>query len=178
MLCKSCCFETERLLIKEWHSLAAGEWIAQDLAIIVQSMLTPSVTQSLPEPWQGEYTLARAREWVRERDEEGTMLLVIDRASRKAAGLVILFEIEHEETSSIELRLGYLLAESAWGKGFATELIRGLIAWCQSAGIGSIVGGVARENVASKRVLEKNGFACIPETESAAEQLFELRLRS
>lgn len=175
MICKSCSFATERLLVKEWHSLTAREWTVQDLAAVVQSMLTPSVTQSLPEPWQGKYSLARARAWVQERDEEGATLLIIDRASREAVGVVILFEIEHEETARVELRLGYLLAESAWGRGLATELIRGVVEWCRGVGIGSIVGGVARENVASKRVLEKNGFICTPDSEHAAEQLFVLR---
>jgi ribosomal-protein-alanine N-acetyltransferase len=176
MISKSCSYETERLLVTKWHGLSADEWTSQDLAVVVQSMLTPAVTRSLPEPWQGEYTLERARGWVQERDEEGATLLVIERSSKRPAGLVILFEIEQEGDAGPEVRLGYLLAESAWGRGLATELIHGLVEWSKDAGIGSLVGGVARENVPSKRVLEKNGFVCTPESASASEQLFELRL--
>ena len=59
----------------------------------------------------------------------------------------------------IEVRLGYLLAEDAWGQGYASELVEGFVRWCrQHPPIASIAGGVARDNVASVRVLTKNGF--------------------
>jgi RimJ/RimL family protein N-acetyltransferase len=63
------------------------------------------------------------------------------------------------------------------GKGLASEMIQGLVAWCRRSNVTSIVGGVARGNVSSCRVLEKNGFTCDPGTEDAEEQMFELRLR-
>lgn len=56
-------------------------------------------------------------------------------------------------------------------------MIQGLVAWCRRSNVTSIVGGVARGNVSSCRVLEKNGFTCDPGTEDAEEQMFELRLR-
>ncbi len=74
------------------------------------------------------------------------------------------------------MRLGYLLAERAWGKGIASELIRGLVEWCRKSGIASIVGGVERNNIASRRVLEKNGFVCDASTKNSPEQMFELKL--
>lgn len=144
MLCKSCSYGTERLIVKEWHSLSTDEWTAQDLAVVVESMLTPGVTRSLPEAWHGEYTLERAREWVQERDREGATLLVVERSSRMPVGLVILFEIDHEDDDSAEVHLGYLLAESAWGLGLASELICGLVECCRTAGVASLVGGVER----------------------------------
>jgi RimJ/RimL family protein N-acetyltransferase len=173
MICKSCSFHTERLIVKEWHSLAPEEWEDQEAANFVMSLMTPGVTQSLPEAWQGEYTLKRAREWVHERDNESTTLLVIDRSSRMPIGLVILYE--EDQDGGIRVRLGYMLMESMWGKGLASELIRGLVEWCRNAGVVSIVGGVNSANIASRRVLEKNGFEIQSDVRNSKEILYELR---
>ncbi len=177
MISKACCFSTDRLIVKEWHSLSDDDWVAQDLADVVVNLLTDRVTQSLPEAWRGSYTSQRAQEWIQDRDDEGAVLLVVDRSSRESVGLVILFEADQERAVGAELRLGYLLAESVWGKGLASEMIQGLVAWCRRSGVSSIVGGVARGNVSSRRVLEKSGFTCDAGTEEAAEQMFELKLR-
>lgn len=177
MRCKTCSFVTQRLLVKEWHSLSADEWIPQDLADVVKTMLTTRVTRALPAAWQGAYTVERAQEWIKERDREGATLIVVERSSRMPVGLLILFEEDQGGVGGAEVRLGYVLAESAWGKGLASELVHGFVEWCRQAAVAAIVGGVERDNVPSRRVLEKNGFLCAPSTEGAAEQLFELRLR-
>ncbi len=177
-ICSTCAFETERLSVKEWHALTPEDWCQHDLAAVVSAMLTPAVTQSLPESWQGSYDKERTLEWINERDEEGTTLLVVEKQSRLATGLMILFEIGNEV--NIEVRLGYLLAEPAWGQGFASELVGGFVRWCQAqSAIWKLAGGVERDNPASRRVLEKNGFQPVPSTVSQdhSEQIFELILR-
>ena len=176
MLIENCNFSTQRLLVREWHSLSPDEWIQQDLEVVVQNILTTRVTRSLPPAWQGTYTLDRARNWVQERDDEGVTLLVVEKTSQLPIGLIILFETA-DGTDGSELRLGYMLAESAWGKGLASELIGGFVEWCQNNDVNSVTGGVERDNIASKRVLEKIGFVCEPSTEEAAEQLFVLQVR-
>lgn len=176
---RACAFETERLLAKEWHSLSPDDWHEQELARVVAEMLTESVTRGLPGPWQGSYSLDRACAWVEERDRDGTTLLVIDRSSREPVGLVILFETQAGYGArDIDLRLGYLLSEAHWGKGLASELVAGLVRWCQGQpAISSITGGVARDNLASKRVLEKSGFlpAGNPD-ETSPEEFYRLSL--
>lgn len=160
MVSKTCSFLTSRLLAKEWHSLTSEEVEDQNLESVVAKMLTALVTQSLPPGWQGAYTVERADKWIKERDREGTTLLVVEQVERKAVGLVILFESAGVDAGRTELRLGYLLAESAWGKGLATELLLGFVEWCKQNNVASVVGGVERENIASQRVLEKAGFFC------------------
>lgn len=155
--CGGCEFETDRLLVGEWHTPRLAPSSLQNLADIVAGILTEPVTRSLPETWGGPYSVERALRWIAERDEEGTTLLVVERSTAKAAGLVILFELESDQGA--EVRLGYLLTEPFWDKGLASELIAGLVRWCRDrGGIHSIAGGVARDNPASKRVLEKAGF--------------------
>ena len=177
---EDCEFETERLLVKEWHSLSPSDWKQEEIAEVVVAMLTEPVTRSLPPSWQGEYSLDRAREWIRERDEEGTTFLIIDRTSRHGVGLMILSGVQAQESSTkAEVRLGYLLAETAWGKGFASELVGGFATWCRGQElITSIAAGVAHDNLASKRVLEKNGFEPVPSDDEVAEgeEIYRLNL--
>ena len=163
-------FSTERLVVNEWHSFTGEEWTRSDLTVVVQEVLSDSVTQSLPPEWQGSYSTARASQWIEQRDEEGVTLLVVNKESAKPIGLVILFESD----TTGELRLGYMLAESAWGKGYASELIGGFVDWCKNHAIQSVVGGVERNNIASRRVLEKNGFIEVTEAGGSDEQLFRI----
>ena len=157
MLSRSCAFETDRLQTREWHSPSWPLRYRDDLASIVAGILTEPVTKTLPVAWHGAFTEERSRDWIAERDREGAGLLVVEKATGNPVGLVILFEVPSDD--GIEVRIGYLLAEASWGLGFATELVDGLAQWCRAQpSIRSLAGGVAPDNPASRRVLEKNGF--------------------
>mmetsp|Transcript_18083 Transcript_18083/g.33682 ORF Transcript_18083/g.33682 Transcript_18083/m.33682 type:complete len:88 (-) Transcript_18083:963-1226(-) len=86
--------------------------------------------------------------------------------------MVVLFEPENFG----HLRLGYMLAENAWGKGYASEIVAGFVEWCHKRDIKSISGGVEPDNVASRRVLDKCGFIAEPNTGESEEQLFMIVL--
>jgi RimJ/RimL family protein N-acetyltransferase len=181
MVLKDCAFETQRLLVREWHSPLPGDLPQQDLAELVAAMLTEPVTRSLPPSWQGSYSIDRALEWIEERDGEGTTLLVVDRLTHRAVGLMVLFETQGQESNGqVDVRLGYLLSEAVWGRGIASELVEGFVRWCREhESISSIAGGVAQDNIASKRVLEKNGFepASGRTDVSQGEELYRLSLK-
>ena len=114
----ACDFETSRLAVSGWHSPQNAD---RDLVRIVAELLTPAVTAPLPEPWHGPYSPERARCWIAERDAEGASLLVTERHSAQVVGLMTLFEtVPDDGSDGVEVRLGYLLAESAWGRGLAT----------------------------------------------------------
>lgn len=161
-------FSTERLLVSEWHSIHPSEWNQVELKTVVINILTPKVTQSLPPEWQGAYTPERAKNWIEERDNECVILIVVDKSSFTAIGFVILFG----SANGKDLRLGYLLKESAWGKGYASELIQGFVEWSERNNILSITGGVEVDNIASIRVLEKNGFIREPDMNESEEHMF------
>lgn len=164
-------YATDRLLLDEWHSLSTKDWPDQNLVDFVKQTLTEKVTAALPPAWQGEYSIARAHQWISERDKESTTLLAIDKKQEYAIGLVILFEDEDKNS----IRLGYLLNESAWGQGYASELINGLVQWCEINGISSLTGGVERDNTASRRVLEKCGFQEDAKLAESGEQTFSIQ---
>jgi ribosomal-protein-alanine N-acetyltransferase len=155
----SCHIETHRLLIKEWHSLESGQWDACDLSDVVIALHTAPVTRSLPTAWQGAYTNSRALDWIDERDREGTTLLVISAETRQPVGLMIFSEPELDGVGDREIHIGYLLGETAWGVGMATEMVSGFVDWCGGQGLdGTLIAGVEGGNQPSRRVLEKNGF--------------------
>lgn len=57
------------------------------------------------------------------------------------------------------LGIGYCLAESAWGKGHATEAVRALLDWAYHAlDLNRVEAELDTRNAASARVLEKLGF--------------------
>jgi RimJ/RimL family protein N-acetyltransferase len=158
LILRQCSFETPRLSVEPWHAASSSAPPGHDLAEIVADMLTENVTRTLPAGWQGSYTRERAGRWVEAQDREGTTLLIRSRQGKEALGLVMLFIHSDQRSNCTELRLGYLLAEHAWGRGLATELLAGLVEWCRQHEIDAIVGGVARDNLASRHVLEKCGF--------------------
>jgi RimJ/RimL family protein N-acetyltransferase len=60
----------------------------------------------------------------------------------------------------------YALLRTHWGQGFATEMAQGMIDFGhQQFGIKQIIATIARENVASQRVIEKVGMQCIESRE-------------
>lgn len=175
----SCSFATERLVVTGWHSALAGAQPQTDLAAVVAGMLSDAVTRPLPPPWHGPYSVTRAREWIAERDAEGTTLLASEKGSGTPLALLLLAESESDDGGGAEVRLGYLVAEEAWGRGVATELVRGFVAWCREARpAATIAAGVDADNAPSARVLQKAGFERAIEDGDDVEggHLYRLRL--
>jgi ribosomal-protein-alanine N-acetyltransferase len=54
---------------------------------------------------------------------------------------------------------GYVLAQDAWGRGFATEALTAMVAAARKAGVRRLYALCHRDHAASARVLEKCDFA-------------------
>lgn len=181
MVLDACSFVTVRMTIAGWHADEHAARPGHDLASMVAGMLTPGVTRALPGDWQGPYTTDRAKSWIADRDQEGPTLLAVERGTGQPVGLMILHETESEDAAGVDVRVGYLLVEGAWGKGLGSELVSGFIDWCRAHPIvRSITGGVAFDNVASARILQKNGFVRVSEggSDPEDEAIYHLVLRS
>ena len=155
---QSCNFETERLLVQSWKEQVASHSREKCFAKKVINILTHEVTKSLPDGWQGIDSVDKALDWIRNRAKESAFLTIQFLYNQEVVGFIFLFETISAD-NSIDLRLGYLLSEAVWGKGLGSELIKGLVDWCEDVGnIKSISGGVEIDNVGSIKVLERNGF--------------------
>lgn len=156
-----CRFETERLTIESWKSRVTDPLNIKDFAGDIIGILTEPVTKYLPEGWQGINEIKKANDWIKRRAEESVFLTVQLLSTLDVVGFLFLYESKASD-NSIELRLGYLLSESVWGKGLGSELVKGLVEWCEKQNnIKSVSGGVEIENTGSIRVLEKNGFSIV-----------------
>ena len=57
------------------------------------------------------------------------------------------------------MELTYALAPERWGRGLATEIAAGLVAFASRRGLTDLVAYTEPTNVASRRVMEKTGFS-------------------
>ena len=108
--------------------------------------------------------------WVAALSREAEVLSL--RQNGTLVGLLILAFGEDRKACHI----GYLLAETAWGKGLATEALRGLIEALSRHGPMDVAGGVGRDNPASATVLLKLGFQRDPQQSSDETDMFVRRL--
>jgi len=69
------------------------------------------------------------------------------------------FHLRPEHEPPFELEVGYRLKRAAWGKGYATEGTKALIAKAfDELGVDRVVATADEPNVASRRVMEKSGL--------------------
>jgi RimJ/RimL family protein N-acetyltransferase len=112
------------------------------------------------------YPIALARRWVRGRIEwwelgRGVTLAITSRAALPVAAPQDLFGTVSLRRFARDRRaeLGYWLAASAWGHGFATEAAQALVDFgFRECGLARIYAQVLAGNHASMRVLEKLGM--------------------
>jgi ribosomal-protein-alanine N-acetyltransferase len=158
-----CRYKTKRLLVKSWRYLRYTPLRGQVFTKKIIDLLTPEVTETLPEEWQKIDTLERAAAWINKRDEESavfTIEFLSNKEPKEVIGFLFLNEEDPAEFTGTKLRLRYLLSKKVWGKGLGSELIKGLVEWCEAAGdIASISGGVSVDNLTSIKILKKNGFS-------------------
>lgn len=72
-----------------------------------------------------------------------------------------------EPNENGEIEIGYGTYEEFQGQGFMTEIVSGIISWAKSQKqVRAIVASNEKVNLASSKVLQKNCFTIISETES------------
>jgi len=158
ILNQNCLFSTNRVSIHNWKYIESQTELKNYRTESVLKIMTPSVTKALPDSWQNLDTIDKAKNWIVERKGDSHFYAITLTETSEIIGFLFLY-ISNETKESNELRLGYLLIESIWGKGIGSELVKGLVKMCSdSKMINSISGGVEKDNVGSIKVLEKNGF--------------------
>jgi RimJ/RimL family protein N-acetyltransferase len=80
------------------------------------------------------------------------------RITRRSDGLAIGGIGFHGPPSDSGAEIGYGLAGSARGQGYATEALRALTRWAGGYGLRKLIAETAADNLASQRTLENAGF--------------------
>ena len=165
-------FQTERLNVQNWTSQLADPAQRAALVKALTAILTPNVLRHLPEPLHLPKGGMAVNDWITDRAAESDVMTLVDKTDGAVLGLLIL-AVFPEAAGGSTMHLGYLLGEQAWGKGYASELIKGLILCLQNQKEPiELLGGVERENPASAKVLVKNGFEIAPEFATETSDMF------
>lgn len=118
------------------------------------AILTPAVVEELPAYFQNITSAKHAQYWLSEMKRESRLYVVTSVDTNKMLGFLFLYETQNDV-----MHLGYVMSEECWGNGFATELLKELVAYCRQHNVVSeLVGGVSDKNTASIKVLNKAGF--------------------
>lgn len=176
-LAQSCQFSTARLTVTSWRELLADAASRDALANRVMEILTPTVTKTLPSGWQGIETQDHAHAWIVGMSEAAEIFNVRLTATKEIIGFLTVYVASDTGSTGLCLHIGYVLAEATWGQGLGGELIDGFVGWCRQAGnVREILGFVEPDNVASAKVLTRNGFAASGENDSDDMIAFKLVL--
>src|SRR5262249_27838838 len=89
-------------------------------------------------------------EWARWR--AGPLLILARADGRLLGGTGLQFE------TPMRAATGYVLARAAWGRGYAPEALRAMVAWADAAGVRRLSALGHPDHRASLRVLEKGGL--------------------
>ena len=158
-------FETERLSVAHWADTIAVAVARRNLATQLPDLLTPDVIAHLPPFF--DLTDQNIDQWIDARDAESDIYLIRETGTGSIIGLTPPF--------NNDIHLGYLLGQSAWGHGYASELLAGLVLHVPKIGF-RLLGGVGRENPASAHVLRKTGFQLVPELSDTETEMFGITL--
>jgi RimJ/RimL family protein N-acetyltransferase len=116
--------------------------------------------------------LDAARAWIK--DIAKQLPLGIGRYAIEAGDGIWIGRCSLRRQADGEVLMGYRLLRAHWGRGYASEAVRLMLDLAfRKHGLPRVVSKVARENIASQRVIEKNGgrFWKMGSTENFAEAL-------
>ena len=106
------------------------------------------MTERIPYPC----TVEAAREWISLRRQPGETAFSAFVQNDVLIGMIG-FATEGELGG-----LGYWFGRAYWGQGYATEAVGAILAYARTRHIRQMLAEVFEDNIASARVLEKNGF--------------------
>ncbi len=146
-------FETERLIVRGFRP--------DDAKRLYEYHLDPIVKQWMPNECYGNIAEAKdAISFFSGHVQKRQLPYVLGVASKLNGELIGDIGINEVDGEPGEVEIGFVISESARGKGYATELVTAMTAYVfKSFPVEVLQGRVMHGNSASVRVLEKTGFA-------------------
>jgi len=147
--------ETGRLVLRE-H-------LPEDLEPLHAMLSDPATTWYLPDLYHGSLGETEAYLHAVMRDDEASLrlrynLMIVERASGEAVGSVGLHVIDGGD-SGAHYGLGYFIRRDLWNRGYATEAVAAALRFIFAGDAFRVSASCLAENLGSRRVLEKCGFA-------------------
>lgn len=149
---KKIIFETKRLLIRDFTlaDLEAVHDYAKNEDVIKYQNWGPNTKEE---------TLRFLREVINLSAKKPRLVYEVGIELKETEHLIGGCSIFIQHPEDTEATIGYTLHPDYWGNGYATEVAAGLITHVQSTlGLPTLTATCDTRNLASQRVLEKNGF--------------------
>jgi len=153
--------ETERLVLREPR--------LEDVDGLLETYGDPEVMRYIAggDPWTRGRTLRALERWLRYWDDDGFGLCVVEHADGRLLGDCGLLPWDSRTWSTgsrkalgenAEVEIGWTLARSHWGCGYATEAGRAIVAWAfGELGLSRLISLIQPGNDRSVRVATKLG---------------------
>jgi RimJ/RimL family protein N-acetyltransferase len=138
-------FETRRLKLRPLQ-LADARLFAR---LFGDDRDAVAMTTTLPNPCTEE----EAHKWIERHSTGGNQGFAIHRLKDD----LFVGAIRFDGTPDL-VELGFGIGRPFWGRGYATEAVRGIVDYVWDLGIGSVEACTFKTNPASARILEKCGF--------------------
>lgn len=110
-------------------------------------------------------------DYIKEQFEKGLPRFVMfDKETKKFIGLAgfCFYDPKFEDFENGKVEISYQFVKDVWGKGFANESVNALVKYgFENYPINKIVAATVSDNLASKKVLEKNGFKLISKSKNS-----------
>ena len=133
------------------------KWKPSDLESMVENANNYNVACNLRDAFPYPYTVKDGEEWLEfaQNIEWGYYFAItIDDKAVGGIGLIIGKDIERKSSE-----VGYWLGEKYWGKGIVSSALKGIVEFAfNELELERIFAVPLEHNIASRKVLEKNGF--------------------
>ncbi|MDI6725056.1 MAG: GNAT family protein [Methanobacterium sp.] len=130
-------------------------WRHSDFESLVKNANNLNIASNLRDGFPFPYTHDHARQWIEiAKNNNFFFAITVDNEAVGGIGLTIGEDIER-----ISAEVGYWLGEKHWGKGITSSALKGIVDYGFSdLELERIFAVPLEQNIASRRVLEKNGF--------------------
>lgn len=142
-------FETERLVVRHFNAPDYNHYFLLHGNPAVMQFIRPVKTKEESDAFLNESLTANIASYL-------GRWSVDDKSTGKFAGSFVMIPIPDDKE---KIQLGYAFLPAHWGKGFATEVTEGGLQYFRNkTPLTEIYAVTEAANVASQRVLIKNGF--------------------
>lgn len=157
--------ETERLYIQPLTYDQLVKYIAADNSLEAELNLNPTSRTISPELKEAfEQTILPNVTDQTKNYLFSTLWTAISKTENKMIGDICFIG---EPNAEGEVEIGYGTYKEFWGNGYMTEIVKGIVDWAKTQSrVKSIIASTDKTNTGSFKVLEKNGFIKIDETET------------
>ncbi len=157
--------ETNRLILKPLNYDQLFKYIACDHSLEQELNIQPSNRKISPELKEAfEQTILPNVADKNKNYLYSTLWTAIAKSENVMVGDLC---IVGEPNEAGEIEIGYGTYDEFQNKGFMTEIVSGIIEWAKTqSSVHAIIASTEKSNTASFRVLEKNGFLKMDESET------------